>query len=129
MKLAQIPAPPNSKFSTEQLLAVDRVSQSPITIITGGPGVGKTTVVSEIVRRAKLARLSIALAAPTGRAAKRMTEATGLTSFTLHRLLKWDPAARKFVFGRGNQLPYDLYVLDETSMLDILLALAFFRAV
>ena len=53
-----------------------------------------------------------------------MTEATGLTSFTLHRLLKWDPAARKFVFGRGNQLPYDLYVLDETSMLDILLALA-----
>ncbi len=129
MKLAQVPAPPNSKFSSEQLLAVDRVSQSPLTIITGGPGVGKTTVVSEIVRRAKLARLAIALAAPTGRAAKRMTEATGITAFTLHRLLKWDPAARKFVFGRGNQLPYDLFVLDETSMLDILLALAFFRAV
>ena len=129
VKLAQIAVPAASKFSQEQLLAVDRVSQSPITIITGGPGVGKTTVVSEIVRRAKLARLSVALAAPTGRAAKRMTEATGITSFTLHRLLKWEPETRRFSYGRGNQLPYDLFVLDETSMLDILLALAFFRAV
>ena len=58
-----------------------------------------------------------------------MTEATGITSFTLHRLLKWEPETRRFSYGRGNQLPYDLYVLDETSMLDILLALAFFRAV
>ena len=93
------------------------------------PGVGKTTVVSEIVRRAKAAKLRIVLAAPTGRAAKRLSETTGISASTIHRLLKWEPSERRFVHGRANPLPYELYVLDEVSMLDLPLSVAFFRAV
>lgn len=121
--------PPDSKFSGEQLRAVETAGASAFSIITGGPGVGKTTVVSEIVRRASAAKLNIVLAAPTGRAAKRMSETTGLPASTIHRLLKWDPAERRFVHGRANPLQYELYVLDEVSMLDLPLSVAFFRAV
>lgn len=128
-RLARIPQPAASRFSEEQLRAVDQAAKTPLSVITGGPGVGKTTVVSEIVRRARLAKLRIALAAPTGRAAKRMTEATGIEAFTIHRLLKWDPSSAQFVYGRKNPLPYDLFVVDETSMLDLLLAVALFRAI
>ena len=127
--LKSIPFLQGSKFSDEQLSAVKMVENSPLCIITGGPGVGKTTVVAEIVRKATLAKLRIALAAPTGRAAKRMSETTNMTSYTLHRLLKWNAAERKFVHGRKNPLPFDLFILDETSMLDLPLATAFFRAI
>ena len=129
MGLCRIPEPDFSLFSDEQLSAVKKAGEYPLSIITGGPGVGKTTVVSEIVRRANLAKLRTALAAPTGRAAKRMSETTGMVSCTLHRLLKWNAAERKFVHGRKNPLPYDLFILDETSMLDLPLSTAFFRAV
>ena len=120
---------PDSRFSDEQLSAVEQAGKNPLSIITGGPGVGKTTVVSEIVRRARVANLNLVLAAPTGRAAKRMSETTGETALTLHRLLKWDPIQRQFVHGKNNPLPYQLYVLDEVSMLDLPLSVAFFRAV
>jgi len=120
---------PGSKFSEEQLAAVERAGKSAVSIITGGPGVGKTTVVGEIVRRAKAARLDLMLAAPTGRAAKRMSETTGVNAVTLHRLLKWDPVKRQFVHNRKNPLPHQLFVLDEVSMLDLPLSVAFFRAV
>ena len=123
------PLPASSRFSDEQLAAVKKVEESPVSIITGGPGVGKTTVVSEIVRRATIAKLKVALAAPTGRAAKRMSESTGRNASTLHRLLKWNASERKFAHGRKNPLPFDLFILDETSMLDLPLATAFFRAV
>lgn len=119
----------NTKFSAEQITAVEKVASSPISIITGGPGVGKTTVVSEIVRRAKILNIKTILAAPTGRAAKRMSEATHYRAMTLHRLLKWDPSCNGFAFGTESPLPYDLFVVDESSMLDILLAVAFFRAI
>lgn len=128
-KLRHIPELPGARFSDEQLSAVRKVGETPVSIITGGPGVGKTTVVSEIVRRGKLAKLRVALAAPTGRAAKRMNETTSEKASTLHRLLKWNAAEKKFVHGRKNPLPYDLFILDETSMLDLPLATAFFRAV
>ncbi len=121
--------PPDSMFSGEQLRAVETAGASAFSIITGGPGVGKTTVVSEIVRRAKAAKLRIVLAAPTGRAAKRLSETTGISASTIHRLLKWEPSERRFVHGRANPLPYELYVLDEVSMLDLPLSVAFFRAV
>lgn len=127
--LSRFKSSQGSKFSPEQLRAVDTVAYSPVSIITGGPGVGKTTVVSEIVRRARAARLNLVLAAPTGRAAKRMSEATGNPASTIHRMLKWDPLARRFIHGRTNPLPYELYVLDEVSMLDLPLSVAFFRAV
>ena len=116
-------------FCDAQLAAVERISRQPLTIITGGPGVGKTTVVREIVRRAKQANLKIALAAPTGRAAKRLNESTGVLAKTIHRLLQYDGASGKFVHNETNQLPYDLIVIDEVSMLDLLLALALFRAI
>lgn len=127
--LKHIPVLKGAMFSEEQLAAVKKVGESPVSIITGGPGVGKTTVVSEIVRRANLAKLKVALAAPTGRAAKRMSEASNMSSYTLHRLLKWNAAEKKFVHGRKNPLPFDLFILDETSMLDLPLTTAFFRAV
>ena len=120
---------PGSKFSDEQLAAVERAGKCAVSIITGGPGVGKTTVVSEIVRRAKAAKLNLVLAAPTGRAAKRLSETTGVTAFTLHRLLKWDPVARQFIHNRKKPLPQQLLVVDEVSMLDLPLSVAFFRAV
>ena len=128
-KLLQYHSPPDSKFSDEQLAAVERAGKCAVSIITGGPGVGKTTVVAEIVRRARAARLNLVLASPTGRAAKRMSETTGIAAATLHRLLKWDPAKRQFVHNRKNPLPHQLFVLDEVSMLDLPLSVAFFRAV
>ena len=120
---------PGSKFSDEQLAAVERAGKCAVSIITGGPGVGKTTVVGEIVRRAKAAKLNLVLAAPTGRAAKRMSETTGISAATLHRLLKWDPVKRQFIHNRAKPLPNQLFVLDEVSMLDLPLSVAFFRAV
>lgn len=127
--LMRFPVQPNAIFSEEQLNAVKMVGNSPVSIITGGPGVGKTTVVGEIVRRARLAKLSIALAAPTGRAAKRMSETTGVSAYTIHRLLKWDPSKHQFVHGRSSPLKAELLIIDETSMLDILIATALFRAI
>ncbi|MBQ9336289.1 MAG: ATP-dependent RecD-like DNA helicase [Lentisphaeria bacterium] len=120
---------PGSKFSDEQLAAVERAGKCAVSIITGGPGVGKTTVVGEIVRRARAAKLDLVLAAPTGRAAKRMSETTGVAAATLHRLLKWDPVKRQFIHNRAKPLPNQLFVLDEVSMLDLPLSVAFFRAI
>ncbi len=127
--LLRYPVLPDAVFSEEQLKAVKTAGESPLSIITGGPGVGKTTVVGEIVRRAKLAGLAFALTAPTGRAAKRMSETTGMPASTIHRLLKWDPVKHGFVHGRMSPLKLDLLIVDETSMLDLLLATALFRAV
>ena len=119
----------NIKLCDEQLLALDKVKISPLSIITGGPGVGKTTVLSTLVQRAKASHLRIALAAPTGRAAKRLSEATGEAAKTLHRLLQYDGGSRRFVYDESNQLPYDLIIVDEVSMLDILLAWSLLKAI
>ncbi len=123
--------PPQSgvKFSAQQLAAVEKVGQYAFSIITGGPGVGKTTVVGEIVRRADMARLNVALAAPTGRAAKRLAETSRRAATTIHRLLKWDPANSCFVYNADRPLKCDLLIVDEVSMLDLPLALFLFRAV
>ena len=117
------------RLSAQQTLAVERVRQSPLCIITGGPGVGKTTVLGEIVRRAKRAGLRIAAAAPTGRAAKRLEESAKIKAKTVHRLLVFDPKSGRFGYDDANPLPCDLLIVDESSMLDILLAQALFRAV
>lgn len=116
-------------FSEEQLRAVEALSSSPMTVITGGPGVGKTTVIGEIVARARAHRLKIYLAAPTGRAAKRMSESTGVTCTTIHRLLRWQPETGGFEYGSKKKLPCQILVVDEISMLDLPLATYLFRAV
>jgi len=119
----------DQKFSDEQLEAVNRAISSPVSIITGGPGVGKTTVIGEIVRRARASNLKIFLAAPTGRAAQRLSETAGVKARTIHRMLKWDPQERKFVYGRDQKLPSELLIVDEVSMLDLPLAVHLFRAI
>ena len=128
-KLVKSPSQEKIQLCDEQLAALDKVKTSPLTIITGGPGVGKTTVLSTLVKRAKASNLRIALAAPTGRAAKRLSEATGETAKTLHRLLQYDGSSRKFVYDETNQLPFDLIIVDEISMLDIILAWSLLKAV
>ena len=127
--MKKVAAAESLKLSEEQTHAVEAVTQSPLVIITGGPGVGKTTVLGEIVRRAKRANLRLALAAPTGRAAKRMSEATSETAKTLHRLLGFDADTNKFSFDTEKPLEADIILVDEISMLDLPLAVALFRAV
>jgi len=131
MFLDNVKAENNRKilFNEEQLTAINNISKSPLSIITGGPGVGKTTIVGEIIRRATCANLKIALAAPTGRAAKRLNESTNHHAQTIHRLLKWDPISKNFVHGINNKLNTDILVVDESSMIDIALALNLFKAV
>ncbi len=98
-------------------------------VITGGPGVGKTTVINSIVKilRAKQAR--VLLAAPTGRAAKRMHEATDTAARTIHRLLNYDPRERGFTHNERRPLKGDLLIIDEASMLDVPLAYHLMKAV
>lgn len=116
-------------FSLKQKHAVVNAFNSRLSIITGGPGVGKTTVVGEIVKNARNAKMKIYLAAPTGRAAKRMSESCHLAAQTIHRLLKWDAAEGAFAFNEDNPLKCDILIVDEVSMLDISLARHLFRAV
>ena len=98
-------------------------------VITGGPGVGKTTLVNSILRILAAKGVKLLLCAPTGRAAKRMSEATGMEASTIHRLLEIDPKAGGFRRGPENPLDCDLLVVDETSMVDVVLMNALLKAV
>ncbi len=93
-----------------------------LVVITGGPGVGKTTVVRAVLDVLERAGRLVALAAPTGRAAKRMAEATGHPALTLHRMLEWQPGTTTFKRGPDSPLPCDALIVDEASMLDIHMA-------
>ena len=116
-------------FSEAQRDAVRSALRSKFTVITGGPGVGKTTVVRAIVQIVKAKECKILLASPTGRAAKRLAEATGAYAQTIHRLLKFDPHEHKFVHDREHPLTADMVIIDEASMLDVWLAHNLFRAI
>jgi exodeoxyribonuclease V alpha subunit len=98
-------------------------------VITGGPGTGKTTLVRGIVKILEKKRQRVLLAAPTGRAAKRLAEATGAEATTLHRLLEFNPQTRQFDRNREHPLSCDLLIVDEASMLDTVLAHHVLRAV
>ncbi len=106
-------------LAREQRLAVEQAARSPVLVITGGPGVGKTTLVRALLAVFSAAKLAVRLAAPTGRAAKRMTEATGAEAFTLHRLLEFDPRAARFKRDRRRPIEAGAVVVDEASMLDL----------
>lgn len=115
-------------LADSQREALAQALQSKVLVITGGPGVGKTTLVNSILQVLAAKRLRILLAAPTGRAAKRMTETTGLEARTLHRLLEIDPANGGFKRDADNPLDCDLLVVDETSMVDVMMMNALLKA-
>ena len=100
----------------------------PVSILTGGPGTGKTTSLRALIHVLTLKKKQIILAAPTGRAAKRLSEATGLAAKTLHRLLQLRPGG-KSAYDRANPLPADMVIVDEVSMLDTLLMNTLLKAI
>jgi exodeoxyribonuclease V alpha subunit len=116
-------------LSPQQQQAVEIAASSRVMVLTGGPGTGKTFCTRTIVALWKAMGKKIGLAAPTGRAAQRMGEVTGLAAKTLHRMLEFDPTTRGFKRERDNPLPYDAVVVDETSMLDLFLAHSLLKAI
>ena len=102
---------------------------SKVLVITGGPGVGKTTLVNSILKILIAKQVRVALCAPTGRAAKRLSESTGLEAKTIHRLLETDPRTGEFRRTEDHPLACDLLVVDEASMVDVLLMRSLLRAV
>lgn len=110
------------ELAPKQRQALENSLRSKFSIITGGPGVGKTTIIRALVEIYGRKKLRVILAAPTGRAAKRMTESVGVPAQTIHRLLKWNPVTNKFTYNAENRLEGDVFIFDETSMIDVKLA-------
>lgn len=117
------------KLSEEQFDSVIGVLSNGLSVLTGGPGVGKTTTVKYIYDMLTNMNQQVLLAAPTGRAAQRMSEVIGSQSKTIHRLLKWDAGNGNFRKSEKDMLECDFVILDESSMIDIRLAASFFRAI
>ncbi len=126
-KRSSMPAPGLSlptgqvELSEQQKGAIAVALSSPLSVLTGGPGTGKTTALKALIAALEASRWRYALASPTGRAAKRLSEATGRPASTIHRLLSFAPG-EGFKFNAENPLPVDFLVVDEASMLDLLLA-------
>jgi exodeoxyribonuclease V alpha subunit len=116
-------------LAESQVEAIRLALLSKVLVITGGPGVGKTTIVNAILRVLSAKDVKLLLCAPTGRAAKRMTEATGFEAKTIHRLLEIEPKTGGFKRNADNTLECDLLVVDETSMVDVMLMQALMKAV
>ena len=116
-------------LSDSQQSALKLALKQSFNIITGGPGVGKTTLIRSIITLLEAKHMQIALAAPTGRAAKRLAESTQLTAKTIHRLLDIDPKSGHFKHNEDNPLQIDVLIVDEASMLDIHLAYQLFKAI
>ena len=109
---------PDGELTDEQWAAVRGAFASRVSVLTGGPGVGKTVCTQAIVAEAEAAEARIALCAPTGRAARRLEEATGHEAQTIHRMLEWMPG-RDPTYRPGHPLPADLVIVDEASMLNL----------
>lgn len=120
--------PLDTTLSVEQQNAVRTAITHPVSVITGGPGTGKTTALQALITALELGRKKFALASPTGRAAKRLSEATGRPASTIHRLLGYSPG-EGFKFNASNPLPVDMVVIDEASMLDLVLMNTLLKAI
>lgn len=116
------------KYEPEQISAIKTALRSNVMVLTGGPGTGKTTVTRGILRALMDANYNVECAAPTGKAAERMSEATGVCAKTIHRMLKFRPGQGP-QFDENNPFPYDAIILDECSMINILLMDIFLKAV
>lgn len=117
------------QLSEEQQASVTGIAGKSFSILTGGPGCGKTTSTKVLVKLLQAMKLKIILAAPTGRAAQRMTEVIGLEAKTIHRLLEWAPNENGFKKNEEIPLEGDFVIIDECSMLDISLTASLLRAI
>lgn len=117
------------ELAEQQAVALKNTFGAKVSVITGGPGTGKTTILRAVVDIVSAKRVRLCLASPTGRAAQRLAEASGATASTIHRLLKYDALTRSFTHNEDNPLPCDFLILDETSMLDTRLAASLFQAI
>jgi exodeoxyribonuclease V alpha subunit len=115
-------------FSDSQRRAIQTIADQPLAILTGGPGTGKTTIIQALLKLANGKTQTVVMCAPTGRAARRMSEASGETATTIHRLLGYDPRTNSFHHDADNPLTSELVIVDEASMLDLTLALALVSA-
>ncbi len=122
--VAEVEVAADLQLAPQQKKAVVAAAVDKCVVVTGGPGVGKTTIIRAVVELARRMRRRFSLAAPTGRAAKRLAESTGQEAVTLHRLLEYNPQSGAFQRDEDNPLDADLVVVDECSMVD----LALFRA-
>ncbi len=119
----------NIQFHKDQKKAIINAINSGVSIITGGPGTGKTTIVKCIISLLKNMKKRIALMAPTGRAAKKLSEATQRDAKTIHRALQVDFKSKKFVYNEQNPLPYNVVIVDEVSMVDDNLMCSLLKAI
>ena len=116
-------------FAPEQKEVINQVLLNRVLVLTGGPGTGKTTTTLGLIELFKELKLSITLAAPTGRAAKKISETTGREAKTIHRLLKYSPKNNKFLKNEDNPVRTDVIIIDEVSMIDILLMNQLLKAI
>ncbi len=117
------------ELSASQREAVARAVGERVMVITGGPGVGKTTIVNAVLHIVRAKGVRVRLCAPTGRAAKRLAQSTGVEASTVHRLLEFEPATGGFRHGPDQPLETDFVVVDEVSMVDVVLANQLLRAI
>lgn len=109
------------ELAEKQVLAAEQALREKVSILTGGPGTGKTSTLRTLIAALTSAEVSFCLCAPTGRAAKRAAETTGHPASTIHRLLEYQPKANMFRYDQDDPLPYDFIIVDEVSMVDIVL--------
>ena len=122
-------APSAVVLDEDQMRATEQALRNKVLVITGGPGTGKTTLLTALLAILKRAKIRFALAAPTGRAAKRMSESAGEEAMTIHRLLEYNPRDGGFQRNDENPLEADFIIIDETSMVDLPLMDHLLRAI